>query len=64
MLAFDPFPDGQTKVELPFPYKPGTLGTTFGQFWVAYTLQEQERLVVLTIYWSPESGRNPGANLL
>lgn len=64
MFIIDPFPDGKTKVEIPFPYKPGTLGTSFGQFWLAYTLRGNERLIVLTVYWSRESGRNPGANLL
>jgi len=64
LLALDPFPDGRTKIALPFPHRPGTLGTSFGQFWIAYTLQGHERLVVLTIYWSLDSGRNPGASLL
>jgi hypothetical protein len=37
-LCQDPRPDGCNKVELPFPYKPGTLGFAYGKYSVAYRL--------------------------
>jgi len=63
LLALNPFPDGKSKVELPFPHRPGTLGTILGAFWVAYSLVGNEQLVIFSIAWSPESGR-PGTGML
>jgi len=47
-LGKDPEPDGRTRRELPFPYRPGTCGALYEDFLILYTLTE-EALVILDV---------------
>jgi len=59
VLCLDPYPDGVSKVELPFPYAPGTIGYAHGQFWFAYVILNAACIAVAAIYWSPASPKHP-----
>ena len=59
VLLSDPYPDGLNKVELPFPYRPGTLGFEYRDFWIAYTFLNAYMLAVVAVYWNPKSPRYP-----
>ena len=52
-LCLNPQPDGQTKVELPFPHHHGALGFAYGDYWLAYRLGNDGRVLISTVYWSP-----------
>jgi len=58
-LLQDPIPDGVTKVELPFPYRPGTYGYAAGSFWIAYLFLNALVLYIAAVYWSPTSPNHP-----
>jgi len=58
-LLSDPYPDGVTKVELPFPYAPGTFGFEYGDFWMAYTFMNPHMLAIAAVFWNPKSPRYP-----
>lgn len=55
ILMTDPYPDGITKVQLSFPYKNGTYGFEYGDFWIAYYLKSSYMLGIVAVYWSPKS---------
>ena len=59
VLCKDPFPDGVTKVYLPMPYAPGTIGFEHGEFWFAYIFENPSLIRVAAIYWSPDSPLHP-----
>ena len=59
VLLSNPSPDGLNKVELPFPYHPGTLGFEYRDFWIAYTFLKGYMLAVVAVYWNPKSQRYP-----
>lgn len=57
----DPHPDGQSKVHLSsFPYQPGTIGATSGDFWIVYRFPNAATLGIATVYWNPSSPRRTG----
>ncbi len=58
-LLRDPFPDGVSKVDLPFPYRPGTYGYAAGSFWFAYSFLHSLVLYVAAVYWSRDSPNHP-----
>ena len=58
-LLQDPYSDRETKVELYFPYRPGTLGAEVGDFWFAYTFENNLTLYIAQVYWRPGSPGNP-----
>ncbi|MFH1560574.1 MAG: hypothetical protein ABID84_04095 [Chloroflexota bacterium] len=58
-LCADPYPDNVSKVYLPFPYRPGTIGFSQGEFWVAYVILNAATIAVAQVYWSPDSPRHP-----
>ena len=58
-LLQDPSPDGITKVELGFPYRPGIYGYASGSFWIAYLFLNAMVLFVVAVYWSPSSPNHP-----
>ncbi|MBI2908437.1 MAG: hypothetical protein HYX92_12390 [Chloroflexi bacterium] len=58
MLA-DPYEDGKTKTRLPFPYKRGTFGFEWGDFWMAYRFLNNYVLAIVAVYWNPHSRRYP-----
>ncbi|MEK6607260.1 MAG: hypothetical protein AABZ30_06315 [Myxococcota bacterium] len=57
LLCANPHADGGMKSFLPFPYLPGTLGCSFGDFWVTYWIESERRIVIAAVAWNPESGR-------
>lgn len=59
VLCVDPYPDNISKVYLPVPYKPGTIGFAFGEFWFSYTILNAGYIAVAAIYWNPSSPRHP-----
>lgn len=59
VLLSDPYPDGISKVELPFPYAPGTLGFEYRDFWMAYTFMSSHMLAIAAVFWNPKSPRYP-----
>jgi len=59
VLLSDPYPDGISKVELPFPYAPGTLGFEYRDFWMAYTFMSSHMLAIAAVFWNPKSLRYP-----
>ena len=59
VLLSNPYPDGINRVELPFPYRPGTLGFEYRDFWIAYTFLNAYMLAILAVYWNPKSPRYP-----
>ena len=59
VLMSAPHPDGVTKVALPFPYTPGTLGFYYRDFWIAYVFLNALVLGVVAVDWSPRSPRYP-----
>jgi hypothetical protein len=58
-LLSDPYPDGVSKVELPFPYAPGTFGFEYRDFWMAYTFMSPHMLAIAAVFWNPKSPRYP-----
>ena len=58
-LCLDPRPDGHRKVPLPFPPRAGTLGFSYGDFWMAYSVLPDGRVLIAMAYWSPGSPRHP-----
>ncbi len=58
-LCIDPYPDGVSKVYLPFPYRPGTIGYAQGEFWFAYVILNAAYIGVAAIYWNPASPKHP-----
>ena len=59
VLLSNPYPDGLNKVELPFLYRPGTLGFEYGDFWIAYTFLSLYMLAIVAVFWNPKSPRYP-----
>ena len=59
VLLSDPFPDGLTKVELPFPFASGTYGFEYEDFWIAYTFMNPYMLAIVAAFWNPKSRRYP-----
>jgi hypothetical protein len=59
VLLSDPYPDGISKVELPFPYAPGTFGFEYSDFWIAYTFMSLHMLAIAAVFWNPKSPRYP-----
>ena len=60
-LCQDPHPDGVSKVPLDFfPYSPGTLGFTSGEFWITYRFINSAVIGVASVYWKPDSPRRGG----
>lgn len=59
VLLADPYPNDLNKVYLPFPYRPGTLGFEYGDFWIAYTFMSSHMLAIAAIFWNPKSPRYP-----
>lgn len=59
VLCADPYPDGVSKVLLPMPYAPGTIGFSDDQFWFAYVILNAACIGVAAIYWSPSSPKHP-----
>lgn len=59
VLLSDHYPDGISKVELPFPYTPGTLGFEYRDFWMAYTFMSSHMLAIAAVFWNPKSLRYP-----
>ncbi len=59
VLCLDPHPDGISKVHLPIPYAPGTIGFAHGQFWFAYVILNAVVIEVAAIFWSPSSPKHP-----
>ena len=55
VLLSDPYPNGLDKGDLPFPYRPGTLGFAYGDFWIAYTFMSSYLLAIAAVYWNPRS---------
>ncbi len=48
VLLQDPYPDGDTKVALSFPYRPGTLGLGSGRFFIiTYTFLNPATLLII-----------------
>lgn len=58
-LLSDPYPDGVTKVGLPFPYAPGTFGFEYGDFWLAYIFMNPHMLAIAAVFWNAKSPRYP-----
>ena len=58
-LCADPYPDDASKVELPFPYRPGTIGYSQGGFWIAYVILNAATIAVAQVYWAPDSPKHP-----
>lgn len=58
-LLGDPLPDGINKIELGFPYRPGTYGYAAGSFWIAYLFLNPMVLYIAAVYWSPSSPNHP-----
>ena len=60
-LLSDPHPDGASKVPLNYyPYNPGTVGYTGGQFWITYTFLNGATIGITGAQWSPNSPRRRG----
>jgi len=59
ILLSDPYADGISKVELPFPYTPGTFGFEYRDFWMAYTFINPYTLGIAAVFWNPRSPRYP-----
>lgn len=49
VLLGDPAPGGRSKVELPFPYRPGTLGYGFRSFFLTYEFLNP---VTISVIWA------------
>ena len=60
VLLENPYPDGISKVALPFPYRPGTIGFSYGEFWISYAILNAATIGVASVYWSPDSPRRAG----
>lgn len=58
-LLEDPLPDRINKVELGFPYGPGTYGYAAGSFWMSYLFLNPMVLYIAAVYWSPSSPNHP-----
>jgi len=48
-LLQDPTPDGRSKVELSFPYRPGTLGYSYHRLFLTYTFLNP---VTISVIWA------------
>ena len=46
-LLRDPHPDGNAKVALTFPYRPGTLGFGFGRFFLTYAFLSPATILII-----------------
>ena len=61
ILVANPHPDGVSKITLNgFPYQPGTIGATCGDFWIVYRFLNAATLAIATVYWKPDSPRRAG----
>ena len=61
VLLANPHPDGASKVSLDFyPYPPGVIGATSGEFRITYTFLNATTLEVTSVAWSPDSPRRQG----
>ena len=58
-LCADPYPDGASKVELPFPYRPGTIAYSQDRIWIAYVILNAATIAVAQVYWPPDSPKHP-----
>ena len=58
-LCADPYPDSVSKVELPFPYRPGTIAYSHDGFWIAYVILNAATIAVVQVYWAPDSPKHP-----
>ena len=58
-LCADPYPDGASKVELPFPYRPGTIAYSQDGYWIAYAILNAATIAVAQVYWAPDSPKHP-----
>lgn len=60
-LLNDPHPDGASKIPLDYyPYCPGTVGYTGGEFWITYTFLNGATIGITGAEWSPDSPRRRG----
>lgn len=59
-LLADPYPDCASKLNLPFPYREGTIGFAHGEFWISYVILNSATTGVASVYWSPDSHRRAG----
>jgi hypothetical protein len=59
VLLTDPYPDGISKVELPFPYTPNTFRFEYKDFWIAYIFMSLNMLAIASVFWNPKSPRYP-----
>ena len=50
-LMSDPYPDGTTKIQLPFPFRYGTIGYRTDGFFITYGFENAATLRVYTISW-------------
>ena len=60
VLLQDPYPDGISKVSLPFFYRPGVIGFTYRKFWISYVIQNAATIGVASVYWAPDAPRRAG----
>ena len=58
-LCADPYPDDASKVELPFPYRPGTIAYSQDGYWIAYAILNAATIAVAQVYWAPDSPKHP-----
>jgi hypothetical protein len=61
ILLQDPYPDGASKFRLEFfPYRPGTMAFTHGDFSIIYTIASSAYIYIASVYWRPDSPRRLG----
>ena len=50
-LVEDPYPDGRTRIRLPFPYRFGSIGYTANGFFIVYSIPDTVKMLVHYIGW-------------
>ena len=50
-LMDDPYPDGQTRVRLPFPFSYGSIGCRVSGFFITYEFADATTIRILNITW-------------
>ncbi len=51
-LMNDPYPDGRTKIALPFPFPYGSIGHRAGGFFITYEFENAATIRILAIGWA------------